>query len=118
MGSNIKNIQFQSVAVDEIPFDYLCGTAECLKAIAHPARLQIILYIMKGDFTVDEISKHCGLSQAQTSGHLRLMEGKGLLNRDRRGRTVFYSILEPHLIDVMQCINGRYVDMKENLTRA
>lgn len=117
MDTNTKSEEFQSVIADDIPFDYLCGTAECLKAIAHPTRLQIILFIMKGEFTVDEISKHCDLSQAQTSGHLRLMEGKGLLSRERRGRTVYYSILEPHLIDVMQCINGRYIEMKENLTR-
>lgn len=117
MENSTKNVEFLSSVADEIPFDYLCVTAECLKAIAHPTRLQILLYIMKGDFTVDEISKHCELSQAQTSGHLRLMEGKGLLSRERRGRTVFYSILEPHLIDVMECINGRYVEMKENLKR-
>tara|TARA_R110002072_G_scaffold32211_4_gene98603 strand:- start:957 stop:1310 length:354 start_codon:yes stop_codon:yes gene_type:complete len=117
MENSIKNDEFLSVVVNEVPFDYLCATAECLKAIAHPARLQIILYIMKGDFTVDEISKYCKLSQAQTSGHLRLMEGKGLLSRERRGRSVFYSILEPHLIDVMKCINGRYVEMMENLKR-
>mgnify|MGYP003949314527 FL=1 len=117
MEISIKNDEFLLAVADEIPFDYLCGTAECLKAIAHPTRLQILLYMMKGDFTVDEISKHSELSQAQTSGHLRLMEGKGLLSRERRGRTVFYSILEPHLIDVLQCINGRYVEMKESLKR-
>lgn len=117
MDISIKNDDFQTVIADDISFDYLCGTAECLKAIAHPIRLQIILYIMKGEFTVDEISKHCNLSQAQTSGHLRLMEGKGLLSRERRGRTVVYSILEPHLLDVMRCINGRYIEMQENLTR-
>jgi DNA-binding transcriptional ArsR family regulator len=117
MENSIKNAEFLSAVCDEIPFEYLCGTAECLKAIAHPVRLQIILYIMQGDFTVDEISKHCGLSPAQTSGHLRLMEGKSLLSRERRGRSVFYSILEPHLIDVMECINGRYVEMKESSKR-
>jgi len=117
MENNIKNDEFQSVTGDEIPYDYLCGTAECLKVIANPARLQIILHIMKGEYTVTEISQHCELSHAQTSGHLRLMEGKGLLSRERRGRTVFYSIIEPHLIDVMQCINGRYSEMKENSAR-
>lgn len=117
MESNIKPDELQLVDSEEIPFDYLCGTAECLKAIAHPSRLKMILFIMQGEYTVDEISKHCDLSHAQTSGHLRLMEGKGLLSRERRGRTVFYSILEPHLIDVMQCISSRYIEMKENLTR-
>ena len=117
MENSIKNVEIQLGTDDDIPFDYLCGTAECLKAISHPTRLQIILFMMKGEFTVDEISKHCDLSQAQTSGHLRLMEGKGILSRERRGRAVFYSVLEPHLIDVMECINGRYVEMKENLKR-
>ncbi len=81
MENNIKNDEFQSVIVDEIPYDYLCGTAECLKVIANPTRLQIILHIMKGDFTVTEISHHCEISHAQTSGHLRLMEGKGAIKQ-------------------------------------
>jgi DNA-binding transcriptional ArsR family regulator len=110
--------EFHIVTANEISFDYLCSTAECLKAIAHPARLQIILFITKGEFTVAEISQHCQLPQAQTSGHLRLMESKRLLNRERRGRKVFYSIQEPHLLDVMQCINGRYIAFKENLARS
>ena len=100
-----------------MPYDYLCGTAECLKAIAHPNRLKIILYIMKGRFTVEQVSNYCGLPHAQTSGHLRLMEGKGLLNRERHGRKVYYSVLEPHLIDVMECIQGRFIKKQETMQR-
>ena len=114
MGNSIKNDVYQLVIDEEVAFDYLCISAECLKAIAHPARLQMIFHIMKGEFTVNEISKHCELSHAQTSGHLRMMEGKRLLKRERRGRTVYYSILEPHLSNFMESIKGMYIEMKMN----
>lgn len=117
MDALTKNDIFQSVIDDELPFDYLSGTAECLKAIAHPTRLQIILYIMKGRFTVEQVSNHCGLPHAQTSGHLRLMESKGLLHRERNGRKVYYSVHEPHLIGIMECIKGRYFEKQETMMR-
>lgn len=93
-----------------LPRDYLCGIAECLKTIAHPGRLEIILKLMEGEFTVDEISQFTGITQAQTCAHLRLMESKRLLRRERRGRCVYYFIAEPKLIDFMQCIKGRYIE--------
>lgn len=93
-----------------LPKDYLGSIAECLKTIAHPGRLEIILRLMEGEYTVDEISQLTGITHAQTCAHLRLMEGKQLLRRERRGRCVYYFITEPKLIDFMQCIQGRYIE--------
>lgn len=102
-----------SKLVDEnimLPKNHLFGIAECLKTIAHPGRLEILLRLMEGEFTVDEISQFTGITHAQTCAHLRLMEGKRLLRRERRGRCVYYFITEPKLIDFMQCIKNRYVE--------
>lgn len=96
--------------IDEqlLPLDYLKNAAECLKCMAHPHRLRIIEILLTGEFTVDTIARLCSLSQPATSGHLRLMEGKGLLNNERRGRTVYYSVADPQLAGIIECIRKRF----------
>lgn len=95
-----------------MPFDQLKQAAECLKCAAHPHRLRIIEILFLGEFTVDEIAALCELSQPATSGHLRLMEAKGLLSSERFGRTVYYSIAEPQLKGIIDCVRGRYNQLK------
>ena len=87
-----------------MPLTHLRGAAECLKCAAHPHRLRIIEILLQGQFTVDELAQLCELSQPATSGHLRLMEAKGLLRSRRTGRTVYYSIAAPELNGIIDCV--------------
>lgn len=83
--------------------------AECLKALAHPHRLQIVQLLLSGKpFSVNEIAEHCDLNQPTTSDHLRLMQRCGFLTSQREGRTVYYEVAEPHLEDIMACIQSRF----------
>ncbi len=91
-----------------LPFDYLKSAAESLKCMAHPHRLRIIEILLEGEYTVDAIAQICALSQPATSGHLRLMESKGLLVSERRGRTVYYSVENDQLAGVLDCIRNRF----------
>jgi DNA-binding transcriptional ArsR family regulator len=93
--------------MDELtPLAQLREAAECLKCTAHPHRLRIIEILLQGNFSVDEISRLCELSQPATSGHLRLMEAKGLLRSQRAGRTVYYSIIAPQLKGIIDCVRA------------
>lgn len=89
----------------------LTEAAECLRLLAHPHRLQIIqLLLFKGDFSVNELAADCNLSQPTTSEHLNLMQRCGFLKKtaEEEGRTVKYSVAEPHLKDLMGCIQRRF----------
>lgn len=97
----------KSVSPALMPLEYLKDAAECLKCIAHPQRIRIIEILLQGNFSVEEIAALCELSQPATSGHLRLMEAKGLLTSERSGRTVYYSVAEPHLKGILDCIRAR-----------
>ena len=96
-----------------MPLDHLRTAAECLKCAAHPHRLRIIEILLRGNFTVDEIASQCELSQPATSGHLRLMEAKGLLTSARTGRTVYYSVAAPELKGIMDCVHNHVSAAKE-----
>lgn len=104
--SSAKNIDQNTKCL--LPIDHLKHVAEELKCISHPHRLRIIEILLSGEHTVDEIAKLCHLSQPATSGHLRLMEGKGLLSNERRGRAVYYSVIHPQLSGILQCIQDQF----------
>lgn len=93
-----------------LPLDFLRSAAECLKCAAHPHRLRILEILFSGKFTVEEVAQMCRLSQPATSGHLRLMEAKGLLVSQRVGRLVYYSVSDTHMKGVIECVRKRYQD--------
>jgi len=84
--------------------EVLAEAAECLKVMAHPARLKIVNVLMQGEFAVHEIAQLAGTSPNQTCGHLRLLQGHHLLDSERRGRTVYYKIAAPRLPGLIECI--------------
>ncbi len=92
-----------------LDFAALTEAAECLRALAHPSRLQIVQLLLTGQkYSVSELAEACDLSQPATSDHLRLMQRCGFLMSQREGRTVYYEIAEPHLADLMTCVQGRF----------
>jgi DNA-binding transcriptional ArsR family regulator len=92
-----------------LDFDALTEAAECLRALAHPSRLQIVQLLLSGkQYSVSELAGACELSQPATSDHLRLMQRCGFLVSHREGRTVYYEVAEPHLEDLMKCMAGRF----------
>ena len=98
---------------DFIPMEYLHEASECLKCIAHPYRLRIIEILRRGEYSVEEVAELCQLTQPATSGHLRLMQGKGLLKSERRGRTVYYSVASKQVENIFKCVESRYQGLKK-----
>lgn len=88
--------------------DALGRAAECLRVLAHPHRLRMIQMLLAGDYTVGELADVCDLPNAMASEHLRLMQRCGFLTARKDGRKVFYQVAEPHLKDIMQCIEERF----------
>jgi ArsR family transcriptional regulator, zinc-responsive transcriptional repressor len=92
--------------IELLPRDFLDRAADCLKVMAHPARLQIVDILMQGEFPVGRIADLCNLAPHQTCEHLRLLKGHGLLDSERRGREVFYRIVSPQLPKLLTCIRS------------
>ena len=92
-----------------LDIEALTAAAECLKTLAHPHRLQILQLLLTGkELSVNEIAEECGLNQPTTSDHLRLMQRCSFLRNQKSGRTVYYSVAEPHLQDIMDCLKNRF----------
>ncbi|UUO08528.1 metalloregulator ArsR/SmtB family transcription factor [Blastopirellula sp. J2-11] len=82
--------------------------AECLRILAHPHRLRIVQMLLQGDYTVGELAEACEIPSPMASEHLRLMQRCGFLSSQKEGRKVYYQVAEPHLQDILHCIESRF----------
>ena len=87
----------------------LGAAAECLKALAHPVRLRIVQLLLGGRYTVGELAEDCAIPDNVASENLRLMQRCGFLTSERDGRRVYYRVAEPHLKNIMACVEGRFL---------
>lgn len=81
--------------------------AECLRVLAHPHRLRMIQMMLAGEYVVGELAEACELPIAMASEHLRLMQRCGFLTSTKEGRNVVYRVIDPHLKDLMKCVEKR-----------
>lgn len=78
--------------------------AERFKALAEPARLNILNALREKEMTVSELMAATGLGQANTSKHLQLLHTMGFVERRKEGLFVHYSLASEdvfHLCDIM-----------------
>jgi DNA-binding IclR family transcriptional regulator len=68
----------------------------------------MIQMLLADHFSVTELAQACELPTAMASEHLRLMQRCGFLASEKEGRRVYYSIVEPHLKQIVTCIEKRF----------
>ncbi len=91
--------------------------AECLKALAHPHRLRLVQMLLRGRYTVGELAETCEIHSHMASEHLRLLQRCGFLESERDGRQVYYRVTEPHLANILRCIESRFDRMPKKAAR-
>lgn len=87
---------------------HLEKVSECLRTIAHPVRLRMVQLLMRGRYSVGELAVSCSVQNHMASEHLRLMQRAGLLKSRRDGRKIYYSILEPSLVGLMERVEAMF----------
>lgn len=67
--------------------------AEILKAMAHPTRIFIVdLLDREGPHCVCELAEEIGVDMSTVSRHLSLLKNAGILQDEKKGTTVYYSL--------------------------
>ncbi len=77
---------------------------QCLKVLAHPLRLKILILLMEGPMNVSALERAVQSSQPNISQHLAIMRYRGMLQQDKRGNEVFYSIKNERLMRMLNNI--------------
>jgi len=78
--------------------------AERFRLLAEPMRLRILHTLRDGELTVTDITKELEISQPNASKHLRILQDAGLLRRDQRGNSVYYSIADESIFELCEVV--------------
>jgi DNA-binding transcriptional ArsR family regulator len=106
----MSNSKTKTTKIDlERNMEGLAAAAECLRVLAHPVRLRIVQLLLHARYTVGEIAKDCDVPDNVASEHLRLMQRCGFFTSEREGRRVYYQVAEPHLKNIMDCVESRFL---------
>ncbi len=75
--------------------------AELFKALAHPARIRALEVLAHGERSVSELQPEVGIEPAHLSQQLAVLRRAGLVVTRKEGTTVFYSIKDPQLVELL-----------------
>jgi ArsR family transcriptional regulator, zinc-responsive transcriptional repressor len=92
----MHNKQF---ALSDAQFDKL---ADCLKVLASPLRLRLLMIVASGDWTVGEIARMAGVSPSMASINLRRMAERGCIKALKKANCVHYAVTEPALLGALR----------------
>jgi ArsR family transcriptional regulator, nickel/cobalt-responsive transcriptional repressor len=77
------------------------AVATTLQALATPSRLMILGRLREGSATVGELAEAVQMEQSAVSHQLRLLRNLGLVEGDRQGRTIVYSLYDSHVAQLL-----------------
>jgi DNA-binding transcriptional ArsR family regulator len=77
------------------------SVATTLQALATPSRLLILATLQGGPATVGKLSESVGMEQSAVSHQLRLLRNLGLVDGQRHGRNIVYSLYDDHVSELI-----------------
>jgi ArsR family transcriptional regulator len=80
--------------------------AKVMKALAHPTRLFIIDQLANREECVCELTAMIGADVSTVSKHLLVLKDAGIVDSDKRGNQVFYSLRVPCVTNWYSCVEG------------
>ena len=77
-----------------------------LKALSHPLRLNIIkLLIANNSLCVCKIQEEFDISQSNLSQHLKILKDSNLLEAEKNGGWIYYSLKNKKIIKLLDLLN-------------
>ena len=83
----------------------LVSRAKVFKALAHPSRLFILEQLTDGERCVCELTDMIGADMSTVSKHLSVLKSAGVIQDDKRGLQVYYSLKMPCILRFFDCVS-------------
>ncbi|MCA9758500.1 MAG: winged helix-turn-helix transcriptional regulator [Candidatus Eisenbacteria bacterium] len=80
--------------------------AAIIKAMGHPTRLFIVEELARGERCVWELTEMVGADVSTISKHLSVLKNVGIVQDEKRGNQVFYSLLVPCVLNFFSCVES------------
>lgn len=78
--------------------------ARIIKAMAHPTRLFIVDELSRGKRCVCELTDMIGADVSTVSKHLAILKNSGVVQDEKRGVQVYYSLRCPCVLNFFTCV--------------
>jgi len=90
--------------MDSITRQKYDARAQVIKAMAHPTRLFIVDELAKGERCVCELRDMIGADISTVSKHLSVLKQAGIVEDEKRGLQVWYSLKIPCILNFFRCV--------------
>ena len=84
--------------------------ADICKIFSNPIRIEILYHLKNQKLCVSELITKTNLSQANISQHLSIMKSREIISSKRKGKNVYYSLNNPHIIKALDLIQKVLTD--------
>ncbi|MCU1516543.1 MAG: winged helix-turn-helix transcriptional regulator [Pseudarthrobacter sp.] len=83
------------------PCRQLSPAAALFHSLSDPTRLSIVKRMADGEVRVSDLTGDLGLAQSTVSAHVACLRDCGLVEGRAQGRSVYYSLSRPELMDML-----------------
>jgi ArsR family transcriptional regulator len=87
-------------------------SAEIFKALGHPMRLAMLERLQQEPWCVCDLAENLGLNKSIASKHLSQLYDVGLLEVEKKGTQVIYTLAAPCVIELARCGHQAVVQQK------
>lgn len=101
--SDTHKDNFQKVR-SELPEDeVLYDLAELYRIFGDSTRIKLLYILFEGEMCVQHMAELLCVSQSAVSHQLRILKGARLVKHRRDGKTVYYSLADDHVREIIEC---------------
>jgi DNA-binding transcriptional ArsR family regulator len=75
-------------------------------ALADPKRILILYALVEGSCCVNELVEALDVPQSTVSRHLRVLRERGLVNAERKGTAVYYTLADRRITEALDLLRA------------
>ncbi|MBX0330903.1 metalloregulator ArsR/SmtB family transcription factor [Oscillochloris sp. ZM17-4] len=80
--------------------------AEICQALSDPKRISILYELVDGRKNVGQLAVSLGLDQPTASRHLKVLRERLMVNTEREGSNIYYSIADRRVIEALDLLRA------------
>lgn len=78
--------------------------ADTMRAFGSASRVRLLVALVGGERTVEDLARTAGLEMSATSHQLRILRSLRLVRVRRQGRHAFYALHDHHVADLLAAV--------------
>lgn len=88
--------------------------AHVCSGLADPIRIMILYSLAEKDYNVTELANTLEVPQPTISRHLQVLRDRSMVNAQRDGQSVYYSLADQRIIQALNLLRGLLADTLKN----